>query len=152
MVFTNINILTIAMKKWLFLFTSSLFLTELCYSQLTNNYLKNIRLSEELYKKKLYSSAASSYSKTFELNSDRGMVLDRYNAACCYAMSLNADSAFLQLYRIVELGHFLDYRKCLGDENFKTLQNNPKWTSLINLMKTKEEDELKNILRNSNDQ
>jgi hypothetical protein len=126
--------------------------TNQAYSQLNDNYVKNIKLADGLYKKKLYKVAASTYSMTFQLNGGKGMVLDRYKAACCYAMSLNSDSSFLNLYRIVEYGHFVDYSKCLEEESFKSLYNDSRWIKIIELMKKKEVDEIENLLRNTNEQ
>jgi hypothetical protein len=55
---------------------------------------------------------------------------DAFNAACCFARGGNADRAFTELARAVELG-FKDVRGLEEDTDLAPLRGDPRWKALI---------------------
>jgi len=79
------------------------------FAQSDSIYQACIKKADSLYYNKEFLKSAETFSAAFMYNNDRGLVRDRYNAACSWALSNNKDSAFYQLYRIAEKGNFKDY-------------------------------------------
>lgn len=100
-------------------------------------YLKSIAKADSLYKLKDYANAATLYNATFNLN-NRGKVIDRYNAAICWALAAKPDSAFYQLNRIATLGNFGNYDMLLSNPGFASLKNDKRWDPLAKRVKENE--------------
>lgn len=120
------------------------FITFLFFSSVTNtifaqsgdeNYKNLILKADSLYFAKEYLQSAKQFSTAFAQNNDRGLVNDRYNAACSWALSNNSDSAFYQLFRIAEKGNFKDYFNLTNDPDLKSLHIDKRWQELVNKVK-----------------
>jgi uncharacterized protein YxeA len=104
------------------------------------DYKKMANLADSNYKKKQFRTAIDLYTTAFKKNNDLGLVRHRYNLACCYVMTKNLDSAFIQLFRIAEKGKYFNYSEIEAEPCFKTLQSDSRWTKLIGVIKKNAQD------------
>src|SRR5437879_2462004 len=120
------------MHKVLILFSFLLSAHILSAQIVSEDYKKRAHYADSLYQLHDYKNAAIAYSSAFKLNRNKGLVEDRYNAACSYALSGNIDSAFYNLFRIVEKAGWNKYERLLHDTNLLTLHNDVRWNKLVN--------------------
>ena len=90
--------------KQLFLIFSTMLLPFVASAQYPPEYAQLVQEAWQLYHNKSFSASGQKYAEAFAL-SDLGKVDDRYNAACSWALAGQADSAFVQLFRIAERGN-----------------------------------------------
>ncbi|MCC6726331.1 MAG: hypothetical protein IT258_17620 [Saprospiraceae bacterium] len=88
-----------------------------------------------LYLKKEFLQAGKKYSEIFAANGDKGSIIDRYNAACCWALANVPDSAFYQLYRAVNKGGYSNYEDITTDTDFANLYADKRWEEIKALVK-----------------
>jgi len=93
-------------------------------------YQANVRKAEEQLSAKDYAAAAQSYSAAFKSFGWKGYQQDRYNAARAWAMSGVGDSAFFNLYRIVEKLKFDNLDQVSAETNFQPLHKDARWADL----------------------
>lgn len=93
-------------------------------------YQTHVKQAEEQLANKAYRAAAQSYSDAFQVLGWKGYLNDRYNAARAWAMAGDADSAFVNLYRIVEKMNFDNLEKVTAEPDFEPLQKDNRWTDL----------------------
>src|SRR4051812_2935914 len=117
------------------------------YAQkLTPAYGKQIQLADSLYKNGDYPKAASAYASAFKNFNNKGLVDDRYHAACSYALSGNADAAFYHLFRIAEKAGWNKYELLISDSNLQALRKDARWNRLVNKVRNnKAETDVQNI-------
>jgi len=128
----------------LFLFLILLYKTTSCFSQ-TDLYSFHINIAKQYLYEMNYSKSVEFYSKAFSCNNNLGRVEDRYDAAKCWAVLGNFDSAFYQLDKCVK-GKFKEYFSILSAPEFDLIKKEPKWSILLQLIKeNKIEIELKRI-------
>ena len=108
---------------------------------LQQEYHIHIKQGDSLYKIKAYKAGALQYSKAFESLGWKGKVLDRYNAACLWALAGVPDSAFFQLFKIASLGDrsYKNYEHIIGDADLFPLHNDKRWKPLLEMIKTNKE-------------
>jgi hypothetical protein len=98
-------------------------------------YYDHIKNAYSLYTAKNYKSAANMYSAAFKTNGWKGLMDDRYNAACCWALAGVPDSAFFQLERITTKLNYNDYAHITTDPDLTTLHNDKRWEPLLEKIK-----------------
>lgn len=108
--------------------------TNLCLGQ-TKEYLIFIKKADSLYRVKDYRNSASNYSSAFKANGWKGLASDRYNAACSWALTGNADSAFFQLDRIARKANYSNYGHITTDSDLDGLHSDKRWLPLIDRVK-----------------
>lgn len=91
--------------------------------QTINPYDENVRKAEQHYQSKEYLKAAKAYSKAFASNKDLGRIDHRYDAARCWALAGEPDSAFHNLERIAKSG-YTKYYIITQDSSLKSLHGN----------------------------
>ncbi len=100
-------------------------------------YYLNIGRADSLYTAKDYAASATYYTRAFRENGGKGVVDDRYNAACTWALAGNLDSAFFQLNRIVtvmtNLGHVST------DADLNSLHTDKRWKAFLAQVKKNKE-------------
>lgn len=69
----------------------------------------------------------------------KGLIEDRYRAACAWALAGNQDSSFFNLERIASRVGFSDYQRVTTDENLNSLHNSLRWNSLIQKIKANQD-------------
>jgi hypothetical protein len=116
--------------------------TDVCYSQDSQlEYASKIRNADSLVKLREYKGAAKEYSKAFEAMGWKGKLLDRYNAACCWALAGVSDSAFYQLYKIASFDNmpYKNYEHITTDADLSTLRTDSRWQPLIDIIRKNKE-------------
>lgn len=114
------------------------------FAQPHESYTKNIKLAEQYYQDKAYIKAAQFYSKAFTSNNNLGLVRDRYEAARCWALGGQADSAFYQLGRAAK-GNFGEYPEIIADTAFVNLRGDTRWVTLTDAVKANQQTQNPNL-------
>jgi len=126
---------------------SLLYLLILCVpknSLAQGSYDVNLALGKKSYLNKEYIKAAEYYSKAFSSNHNLGRVDHRYEAAICWALGGQIDSAFYQLDKILPK-YYNQFTKFSNDSSFRILWKDPRWTHLLKLVENKNPDPEKEI-------
>lgn len=103
--------------------------------EVSADYLNYIKKADSCYLIKDYLNSGIYFTKAFQSNSDMAKVIDRYNAACSWAMSGKLDSAFFQLNRIATKGNFKRYDALINDKDLMVLHDDKRWDTLILIVK-----------------
>ncbi|HVI47533.1 MAG TPA: DUF6624 domain-containing protein [Chitinophaga sp.] len=98
-------------------------------------YKDRVKKAQSLYEQKQYRAAAVAYNTAFT-EMGRGMIPDRYNAACSWALAGEKDSAFSQLSRIVLATHYSDYLQMNVDPDLAALRNDARWEALLDMIRS----------------
>lgn len=118
-----------------------LFFIELSPAQDQVKYATLIKEANALYKVKEYKQSALKYEEAFVAFGNRGMINDRYNAACSWALVPQVDSAFLHLFKIAKSGYYKNYQHITTDTDLKILHSDKRWQEVIVLVKKSQEKE-----------
>ena len=122
------------MKKFL----SSLFLmlsiTYAGIAQSGANYQEQINEAWSLYGSKSFLKSAEIYSKALEGMNDRGLMSDRYNAACSWALAKKPDSSFVQLFKIAQKGNYKDISHISTDTDLSSLHKDKRWNKVLEIV------------------
>ena len=128
------------MNRYQYLFGFLILFTTLnSFGQSTNPYAGNVKLAKQYRQDREYLRAAESYSRAFASNKDKGLINHRYEAARCWAMAGQPDSAFYQLERIVNSGYFTKYDLTMHDHDLNSLHDDARWKKLLILIKANKE-------------
>lgn len=111
----------------------------------TPAYYALVKQADSLYKAKAYPQSAATYTEAFKANNWLGMVDDRYNAACSWALVGNADSSFAQLNRIATRGKYTNYGYITTDTDLASLHADSRWKSLIDRIQANKQEAEKNL-------
>jgi hypothetical protein len=91
--------------------------------------------ADSLYQARNFSSAAPLYLQVASLTEFKtSMASNYYDAACCFALSNNSDSAFFYLKKAKELG-WNNKTHLLKDEDLTTLHGTKQWKKFVKSMK-----------------
>lgn len=130
-------LINLTMKKIIFLLA---FLFSAYFSSGQNaEYTLLIKKADSLYNAGNYTVSASTYSAAFKANGGMGLIDDRYNAACSWALAYNADSSFFQLNRIATKANYTNYGHITTDPDLNSLHNDNRWKPLLDLIKQNKE-------------
>ncbi len=122
------------MKK-LLLFTVFGLLLQLCTYAQNEDYSKHIQQAEKYYDNKEYLKSSNEYTLAFIAFGGKGMINDRYNAACSWAQAGNADSSFSQLMRIATKANYTDLGHLSVDTDLQSLHADKRWNELLAIVK-----------------
>jgi len=126
--------------KNLALFTVfNLFIFSGMFGQDLVKYNELVKEALSFYESKEYLKSGQKYSEAFAVVDDRGIVNDRYNAACSWALANEIDSAFVQLFRIAEKGNYTNLGDITTDPDLKSLHNDKRWSEVIEFVKSNKE-------------
>lgn len=120
---------------------------QLAFAQDQAKYTSLIKEAEVLYKAKEHQQAALKYEEAFVAFGNRGMINDRYNAACSWALVSEIDSAFVHLFRIAKSGHYKNYQHLTTDTDLTILHADKRWQEVIDLVRKNKEKEEANYDR-----
>jgi len=98
-----------------------------------------VRKADSLYKTKDYEASAFAYSDAFKVYGWMGLIDDRYNAACSWALAGFPDSAFFNLERIANKGYLKDYDHVSTDTDLNSLHSDKRWSPLLEKVKVNKE-------------
>lgn len=127
------------MKKITLLTILTLFVFNLTFGQDREKYPELIKTAWSLYESKDYLESGEKYSEAFVALGGKGMVNDRYNAACSWALANKPDSAFVQLFKIAEKGNYTNYGHITTDTDLNSLHYDARWTKVIEIVKSNKE-------------
>jgi len=122
------------MLKNIFLCISLSLLSCTTYAQFGAEYSDWVKKAMAFYEAKQYKESAEAFSHAFASNGWKGLVEDRYNAACSWAQAGNKDSAFFQLFRIAEKVNYSDIGHMAIDVDLVSLHNDARWKDLCTLV------------------
>ncbi|MCO5267507.1 MAG: hypothetical protein M9897_01255 [Brumimicrobium sp.] len=127
------------MKKYFIVFKLCLIIT-LSFGQIAPPEYNNlIGQADSLYRAKNYLDSGQKYSAAFQSFGGLGYPDDIYNAACSWALAENADSAFINLQRIVDKAGYSNYKHIISDTDLNFLHTDKRWTTLISQIKHNKE-------------
>jgi len=94
----------------------------------SKSYCQNFkRKADSLYQVKNYSDAAPLYLKAASFEEFKATrASDYYDAACCFALAANSDSAFTYLKKATQLG-WNDKEHLLKDGDLSSLHSEKEW-------------------------
>lgn len=127
------------MKKLIVLTILSLYVFNFTFGQDQKKYSELIKLAWSLYESKDYLKSGEKYSEAFVALGGKGMINDRYNAACSWALASKPDSAFVQLFKIAKNGNYTNYEYITTDTNLNILHNDDRWNKVIEIIKVNKE-------------
>lgn len=127
-----------------YLLLNLLFLGLVTKSLAQQAYDVNLALGRKFYQSKEYVKAAKYYSKAFSSNHNLGRVDHRYEAASCWALGGEIDSAFYQLNKILP-EYYYQFPKFSNDSSFRVLRSDPRWTHLLKLVEKENVNSEQNI-------
>lgn len=127
------------MKKLMILTILSLLVFNSSFGQDITKYSEIIKEAWSLYESKDYLKSGEMYSDAFDALGGKGMVNDRYNAACSWALANKPDSAFVQLFKIAEKGNYTNYGHITTDTDLNSLHNDERWAKVITIIKSNKE-------------
>jgi hypothetical protein len=126
--------------KQFFLFTATcLLLFTAAIGQDRDKYAELTEKAWSLYESKNYLASGETYAQAFVALGGSGVVTDRYNAACSWALANEPDSAFVQLFKIAEKGNYANYNHITNDTDLKPLHQDIRWVEVIALVKANKE-------------
>ncbi|MBK6988836.1 MAG: hypothetical protein IPH33_11750 [Bacteroidetes bacterium] len=124
--------------KSLITFLFSLIVACNAFSQDTE-YNAFVTTADSLYRIQNYRESAIEYSKAFKTFGWKGYLVDRYNAACSWALANEVDSALFQLNIIVKKMNYKDYNDIVTDPDLTSLHSDKRWNELLEQIKSNKE-------------
>ncbi|MCW3465057.1 DUF6624 domain-containing protein [Chitinophaga nivalis] len=100
-----------------------------------------VHQADSLYHAGAYKPAALAFSQAFITTNGKGLMNDRYNAACAWALAGVPDSAFFQLEKIVTKVAFADYQQLTNDKDLVSLHTDKRWQPLLDAVLVNKEKE-----------
>lgn len=101
-------------------------------------YDKLAEQADKFFFKKEYKKAVELYQTAIKTNNDQARVKHRYRLASAWTALSMPDSAFIQLYRIVEKGNFSEISLLENDIDFISLHKDTRWKTLLEKMRSKD--------------
>ena len=114
-------------------------LSNLSFGQKQDSYKELIDEAYTLFQNEEFLQSGIKYNEAFYSWGNRGMINDRYNAACAWTLANKADSAFIQLFKIAKSGHYIDYEHIINDKDLEALHSDQRWTDLLEIIKSNED-------------
>lgn len=124
------------MKKIIFLIFINILVFSKIIGQGNVGYKELVDEASKLYQDKEYSKSGQRYSDAFRSLGDKGIVNDRYNAACAWALANESDSSFIQLFKIAQNANYSDLQHLTTDSDLRSLHNDTRWASIVELVKS----------------
>ncbi|MEI6766972.1 MAG: DUF6624 domain-containing protein [Bacteroidota bacterium] len=97
-------------------------------------YYALVKMADSLSMIKDYKKSAEKYTEAFKTYGGYGLMDDRYNASCSWALAGYPDSAFYNLNRIANIGKYSDYRHITTDPDLMSLRADNRWQPLLDLI------------------
>ncbi|MBK8587214.1 MAG: hypothetical protein IPN88_18150 [Bacteroidetes bacterium] len=98
-----------------------------------------VTTADSLYRTQNYKESAIEYSKAFKTFGWKGYLVDRYNAACSWALANEVDSALFQLNIITKKMNYKDYNDIVTDPDLTSLHSDKRWNELLEQIKSNKE-------------
>ncbi|MEO5906288.1 MAG: DUF6624 domain-containing protein [Saprospiraceae bacterium] len=127
------------MKRLLIGAMFMLFSTTLALCQNNELYTQLINEAFKLYQEKEYRRSAEKYSEAFVALGNKGMINDRYNAACLWALAEETDSSFIQLFKTARNANYTNYGHITSAPDLNSLHQDPRWKEVLTIIKANKE-------------
>jgi hypothetical protein len=92
--------------------------------------------AEQLYDNSEFLKSGQKYSEAFMAIGNKGMMNDRYNAACSTALAGETDSSFIQLFKNATKGNLSEYDYLVADTDLNSLHQDPRWAEVLEIVKS----------------
>ena len=127
------------MRSVIFLEILFLMVVNIAFCQNNSKYTRLVDEAYKLYQNGEYLKSGKKYAEAFAANGNKGLLDDRYNAACSWALANETDSAFALLFLFVKKGNYADYDQLINDNDLKPLYNDSRWEKIISIVKSNKE-------------
>ena len=127
------------MKKVTLITVFCLLVFNFTFGQDRERYAELINEAWTLYESGEYLMSGQKYAEAFIALGGKGMVNDRYNAACSWALANEIDSAFVQLFKIAENGNYTNLKHISTDTDLNVLHLDERWNKVIEKVKDNKE-------------
>ncbi|MCK9422818.1 MAG: hypothetical protein M0Q38_09480 [Bacteroidales bacterium] len=127
------------MRSVIFLGISLLMVVNIAFCQNNKEYTRLIDEAYKLYQNREYLKSGKKYAEAFVANGNKGLLDDRYNAACSWALANETDSAFALLFMIAKKGNYADYDQLINDNDLKPLYHDSRWEEIKIIIKSNKE-------------
>lgn len=127
------------MKELTLLVILSLLIINFGYGQDQEKYSELIKKAWSSYQSKDFLESGQKYSEAFVALGGKGIVNDRYNAACSWALANEPDSSFVQLFKIAENGNYTNLGHITTDPDLNSLHKDERWNKAIGIVKSNKE-------------
>lgn len=108
-------------------------------AQTSANYDSLSKKAWQLYTDKAFLKSAETYQKAFLALGGKGLVNDRYLAACAWAWAGKPDSSFVHLFKITDKGLYTNLSEITSDTKLSPLHNDGRWKKVIDQVKKNKE-------------
>lgn len=105
------------------------------FAQDQQKYAELVQQAFKYYEGKEYLKSGQAYAAAFVALGHRGMVNDRYNAACSWALAGQVDSAFAQLFKIAKNAGYTNLGHMTTDTDLDILHKDKRWPEVVALVK-----------------
>lgn len=109
------------------------------FAQDQQKYSALVNEAMALYEGKEYLKSGQKFSEAFVALGNKGMVNDRYNAACSWALAGQVDSAFVQLFKIAQNAGYSNLGHLSTDTDLDVLHKDKRWPEVTALVKANKE-------------
>lgn len=99
-------------------------------------YLQAVNTADSLYLAKNYKTAAANFSNAFYMCPACIRWTDKYNAASCWALAGNIDSAFANLLYVANDTNYQYYNSLIADVDLQTLHTDIRWQQISSKART----------------
>ncbi|MEM1326580.1 MAG: hypothetical protein AAGI23_11525 [Bacteroidota bacterium] len=116
-----------------------------CQNQ--EKYSEYVQEAWQLYEADNYKQSAATYKEAFDQMQGKASPNDRYNAACSYALSDQADSSFYHLFYLAENPRiqYKNLAHITTDPDLNSLHSLDRWSALIDIVKANKTEYEKNL-------
>lgn len=125
------------MKKAILTIALGLLISNFAFGQNMDNYNLFVKKADSLYDVMDYKSSAIAYQNAFDSNDGKAYPIDRYNAACTFALAGDSAKAFYHLF--YSANHpsikYSDYSHVTTDPDLSSLYKSEQWDELIKIVK-----------------
>lgn len=122
------------MKRSIVFILAAFFTVGFSFGQDKKSYPELIKEAADLYGESKFLESGQKYSEAFESLGGKGIITDRYNAACAWALANEKDSAFFNLFKVVNTGRYFNLDHLSNDTDLESLRTDPRWEELIGIV------------------
>ena len=106
---------------------------------ISQTYSELLDKADSLYEAKDYRSSGIAYNEAFKASNGKGKPIDRYYAACSWALAGFPDSAFYYLNLVATESKYIAVEEFINDEDLLSLHTDNRWKQFIDNIKSNKE-------------
>lgn len=129
----NSNHVLFSMKHILFIL--GMVICNMLNGQANSEYSKLISEADSFYQLNNFKESALKYSQAFTVFGQETRILDKYNAACSWALAKEIDSSLNLLFDIAKNRGYASYFHIQSDSDLTSLHSDERWKELLVLVK-----------------